>query len=423
MSSSPPGARTSESLLAPQAPYRGLTPYSERDARLFFGREQECDLVIANMMASRLTLLYGASGVGKTSLLRAGVTHELQASSRRNVADYGAPEFVVVYFNRWSDDPVAGLTRRIDESAMTFLGGQTTPPQIGSAGLAETLDGWTTNLEADLLIILDQFEEYFLYHSHDDGDGSFAVEFPRAVNRADLRVSFLITIREDALARLDRFKGRLPNLFDNYLRTRHLDAAAARAAIEKPLEAYNRLVSVEQPFTAEPELVQMVLDQVQIGKVVLGPGGRGMVEQDAGLAASNQRIETPYLQLVLTRLWREEVAAGSHMLRAQTLRRLGGAQQIVHTHLDEALGALPARQQDVAAGIFHHLVTPSGTKLPTLRLTWPTTRSCPKRKSCRCSKSFRVGTCASFAPSSHPLGNPTTPRPTRSSTTCSPQPS
>jgi hypothetical protein len=88
-----------------------------------------------------------------------------------------------------------------------------------------------------------------------------------------------------------------------------------------------------------------------------------MVEQDAGLAAGNQRIETPYLQLVLTRLWREEVAAGSHMLRAQTLRRLGGAQQIVHTHLDEALGALPARQQDVAAGIFHHLVTPSGTKI------------------------------------------------------------
>ena len=78
----------------------------------------------------------------------AGVTHELQASSRRNVADYGTPEFVVVYFNRWSNDPLAGLTRGIHESAMTFLGGQTAPHQIGSAGLAETLDEWTTNLEA-----------------------------------------------------------------------------------------------------------------------------------------------------------------------------------------------------------------------------------------------------------------------------------
>ncbi len=82
-----------------------------------------------------------------------------------------------------------------------------------------------------MLVILDQFEEYFLYHENEDGDGTFAVEFPRAVNRPDLRASFLISIREDALAKLDRFKGRIPNLFDNYLRIEHLDRAAARAAI------------------------------------------------------------------------------------------------------------------------------------------------------------------------------------------------
>ena len=361
--SSPPDAPTSEPLLAPETPFRGLTPYLEEDAPLFFGREDECDIVIDNMMASRLTLLYGASGVGKTSLLRAGVTHELLASSKRNIASYGSPEFVVVYFNRWSDDPVAELTRCVHESVATVTGGQAEEPGITSAGLAETLHGWTTRLDSDLLIILDQFEEYFLYHPEDDGDGSFAVEFPRAVDRVDLRVSFLVTIREDALGRLDRFKGHIPNLFDNYLRTRHLDAAAARAAIVKPLEAYNRLVSAREPFTAEPELIQMILDQVQIGKVVLGAAGRGMIEQSADQDLSDQRIETPYLQLVLTRLWREEVAAGSHMLRAETLQRLGGAQQIVRTHLDEALSALPARQQDVAAGIFHHLVTPSGTKI------------------------------------------------------------
>jgi WD40 repeat protein len=359
--SSPPDAPTSESLRAPESPYRGLTPYSEQDAPLFFGREAECDVVIDNMMASRLTLLYGASGVGKTSLLRAGVTHELLASSRRNIADYGSPEFVVVYFNRWSGDPVAALTRCIHESVVTVTGEQAGEPDITAAGLAETLQGWTTRLGSDLLIILDQFEEYFLYHPDDDGDGSFAVEFPRAVNRADLRVSFLIAIREDALAKLDRFKGHLPNLFDNYLRTRHLDIDAARAAIEKPLEAYNRLVSAKEPFRAESELVQAVLEQVQIGKVVLSGAGRGMVEPDT--VEPRQRIETPYLQLVLTRLWREEVAADSHTLRAETLQRLGGAQQIVHTHLDEALGALPARQQDIAAGIFHHLVTPSGMKI------------------------------------------------------------
>jgi len=54
-------------------------------------------------------------------------------------------------------------------------------------------------------------------------DGSFAIEFARAVNHPRLNVSFLIAMREDALSRLDRFKGRIPNLFDNYLRIGHLD--------------------------------------------------------------------------------------------------------------------------------------------------------------------------------------------------------
>ena len=350
-------------LLTPDTPYRGLAPYSEHDAPFFFGREAACELVIANMMASRLTVMYGASGVGKTSLLRAGVTHELLERSRDNVAEYGSPEFVVVYSNRWSDDPLTALTYRIHESARAFASGELDDPPIGAMGLAETINWWSTMLDADLLIILDQFEEYFLYHPDDDGNDSFAVEFARAVNRADLRVSFLITIREDALARLDRFKGRCPSLFDNYLRTRHLDVAAARAAIEKPLAAYNELTSPPRPFTAEPALVQMVLDQVQIGRVIPRATGRGVVDQEASPAFTSHRIETPYLQLVLTRLWLEEVAADSFTLRAETLRRLGGAQEIVHAHLDEALRALTPRQRDVAAGIFHHLVTPSGTKI------------------------------------------------------------
>ena len=52
-------------------------------------------------------------------------------------------------------------------------------------------------------------------------------------------MSFLVAIREDAVAKLDRFKGQIPNLFDNYLRIEHLDREAAREAIELPLERYN----------------------------------------------------------------------------------------------------------------------------------------------------------------------------------------
>ena len=59
----------------PPSPFKGLAYFgdSEHDWHFFFGRERESEVVAANLMASRLTVLYGPSGVGKSSLLRAGV--------------------------------------------------------------------------------------------------------------------------------------------------------------------------------------------------------------------------------------------------------------------------------------------------------------------------------------------------------------
>jgi len=82
--------------LRPAAPYKGLTAYEEQDASFFFGREAECDVITANMLASRLTLLYGASGVGKSSVLRAGVARSLRALGRQHLHDSGAPGLAVV---------------------------------------------------------------------------------------------------------------------------------------------------------------------------------------------------------------------------------------------------------------------------------------------------------------------------------------
>jgi hypothetical protein len=55
-----------------------------------------------------------------------------------------------------------------------------------------------------------------------------------------LRVNVLISVREDALAKLDRFKQAIPGLFDNYLRIDHLDRDPGRQAIRKPLHEDNR---------------------------------------------------------------------------------------------------------------------------------------------------------------------------------------
>ena len=65
----------------------------------------------------------------------------------------------------------------------------------------------------------------------------------------------------------------------------------------------------------------------------------------------------------MQRIWDEERASGSGMLRAETLERLGGAQHIVEEHLEGALEELTTNQKDIAARLFNHLVTPSGTKI------------------------------------------------------------
>jgi WD40 repeat protein len=343
-----------------ERPYKGLMPYDEADAPFFFGREAEAEIISANLMASRLTLLYGLSGVGKSSVLRAGVVRHLRALAGQNFIERGTPEFAVVVFSAWRDDPIAALAAEVERGVSSFLAGQRMDePERGKGSLVEILRFWGEQIDGDLLIILDQFEEYFLYHSQEDGEGSFAVEFPRAINRQDLRASFLISVREDALAKLDRFKGRIPGLFDNYLRVDHLDRTAARSAIEMPIAEYNRLRKNGGEVSIEPELVDAILDQVKTGQVMLGTGGRGVVE-----GTDESRIETPYLQLVMTRLWHEEIEAShSPCLRLSTLERLGGAERIVRTHLDTTMSALPPDEQDAAARIFRYLVTPSGTKI------------------------------------------------------------
>ncbi|HYY43524.1 MAG TPA: hypothetical protein VE775_12380, partial [Pyrinomonadaceae bacterium] len=357
-----PVAVSSSAGAAVASPYKGLIPYAEEDAPFFFGRDSEREIISANLLAARLTLLYGASGVGKSSVLRAGVIHHLRRRARQNLSERGTPEFGVVAFSAWRDYPLTALAGRINEQLAPLKVNDEDVAQFNPATqFAEFLAAWSRRMDGDILIILDQFEEYFLYHPQEDGPGTFAYEFPRALNRHDLRISFLLSLRDDAITRLDRFKGSIPSLFDNYLRIEHLDREAARAAIVEPVAEYNRRCTSDmQEVNIEPELVEAVLDQVRTGQVLLGEAGRG-TQIIKGAAA--EQIETPYLQLVLTRLWDEELRAGSHLLRRATLDRLGGAERIVRTHLDATMSALPMHEQDVAASVFHYLVTPSGTKI------------------------------------------------------------
>ncbi|HEY7207319.1 MAG TPA: cytochrome D1 domain-containing protein [Gaiellaceae bacterium] len=337
---------TAEVIAPPaQSPYKGLARYEEADAPYFFGRDADAELVVANLLAARLTLLFGESGVGKSSLLHAGVAPRLREDG----------DIALVLFSDWRGDVAASLRSALLDAAGCGEGSV-------SGDLATTIETCAGRSGRDLVVILDQTEEYFVYH--ESGGDAFARELPAAVARADLPVSFLIAIREDALARLELFKGRIPALFDTYLRLDRLGRAAAREAIVAPLERYASL-HPDAAVTAEPQLVERLLDQVEVGRVAFGGTGVGVLDgaRTANGGEGERSIEAPYLQLVLARLWDEERRAGSRELRLETLERLGGAERIIRTHLDLALDGLSAAEQKTAAAIFRYLVTPSGTKI------------------------------------------------------------
>jgi hypothetical protein len=97
-----------------RGPFIGLRPFGEAEAAFFFGRDDDRRIIAANLRANRLTLLYGPSGVGKSSILVAGVAHDLREQARRNRSRRGAPQFAVVVFDSWKDDPVAGVLQAVE---------------------------------------------------------------------------------------------------------------------------------------------------------------------------------------------------------------------------------------------------------------------------------------------------------------------
>jgi hypothetical protein len=340
------------------SPYVGLVPYTEEEAHFFFGRENDQNVIIANMFAARLTILYGASGVGKSSLLRAGVMRELRKRVDAARAEGRAPDLAVVYFNDWKADALAALKLALQKE-LAEVGVSGIDAQLS---LAAMLRAAAAKFEGDVMFIFDQFEEYFLYHTREVSTGSFAYEFAAAANDLSLPVSFLLSLRDDALSRLDRFKAIIPNLFSNYLRLRHLTRVQAERSVKLPIDAYNSLPAEERAHSAtiaiEPHLVTMILEQVRQDRVLSAADGRGVVAgiEDVG-------IETPYLQLVLKRVWAEEVGKDSSVLRADTLTDLGGADQIVGTHLETVLSGLDDNEKEICARMFRYMVTPGGTKI------------------------------------------------------------
>jgi hypothetical protein len=203
----------------PPTPFKELDFFVEADALLFAGREREARQLVARIINSRAIVVHARSGLGKTSLLRAGVIPLLRQQDFRPV------------YVRTLDSLLGDLAEAVVQECQL--------PPSPSDGDQETRTRHVIEAAAaggPLVLVLDQFEEFFTRFERQPRDRQAFVQFITDIvrdERRDVRVVF--SLREDYLYALDEFQRKLPDLFAQAFRLLPLTPLGAREAIIRPL--------------------------------------------------------------------------------------------------------------------------------------------------------------------------------------------
>ncbi|MGK7913260.1 MAG: hypothetical protein AB4050_17540 [Synechococcus sp.] len=362
-------------------PYKGLNPYTEADKDIFFGRERDIQRILNNLFAWRIVVLYGESGVGKSSVLRAGVVSAIHDEAENNKEDFGVPKLAVTVFppldgkRSWKEDPLDALGEQIEEDLRNT--GLSIITYKYEKALFDKLKDWAHQLGGEkfdgrILIILDQFEEYLLYHSPDSSNDSFIREISRIIDCPEMRVNFLISLREDSYSKLERLRKQIPSLLDVCLHIEHLDIQSAKEAINNPIDRYNQDVPSAEAVKIDEDLVDTILKEIpQVEVEKEGRGLAGTTKIDRNL--HENQILPPYLQLVMSHLWSEMKL---NHLTLETLIQLANQKDterektakdaikwIIREHVSKTMNSIESeREKSILARSFQYLVTPSGTK-------------------------------------------------------------
>lgn len=276
-------------------PYKGLDYYDTEDRSIFFGREDEIENVVRLVVSHRVTMLIGKSGVGKSSLIRAGIVPDPR------IEGHGyAPLYVrcVSPIIKLVNHRLAELIRSPGRKA----------GRLPARNFHPLLYEAETRLGKGILLCFDQLDSLA-----DTEHRGVNVELARLANEIRiclddhrLRTRFVLCVTGDSIPRLIELN--VPELLNNLYVLPPLTPDTARRAITKPAE----LFGVE----FEPALVTTILQDLN----------------DSG------QIHPPQLQIICRKLY--ETGTGSAISLAQ-YRELGGL-SILGQYLEDALNRLPA---------------------------------------------------------------------------------
>ncbi|WPD20730.1 MAG: HEAT repeat domain-containing protein [Candidatus Electrothrix scaldis] len=328
-------------------PYIGLRPFEESERDRFFGRDREINILLDNIRFNRLTLLLAGSGVGKSSLLRAGVMPVLRGDS----------DTELLYHNVWSGEPAKELKQAIAEHFRKKYRLAPFDEQFVRLPLKDMLRTCTMFSTGQQILLLDQFEEFFNYQRFREGFGDFVEELSAAVRDRGLPASFVFSMREDFALELNAFKEFLPGVFDNYFRLEKLTREQARLAIEKPLERTGYSFAPQQG--ERKALLDQVLDDLAKREQERQLG----VQELLKLKELPLLVEPPHLQIVCRELWLHHRDEQVKQITHVDYEKAGRAGGILENYFIKIVKKLDENQQYIASMAFDYLIGSRGVKI------------------------------------------------------------
>jgi hypothetical protein len=300
-----------------QQPWLGLASFTEETRSFFYGREDEIAELARRVQRKLLTVLFGQSGLGKTSILRAGVVPRLRGQGY-------CPVYVRIDYGPEAPPPSEQIKQAIFRTAQSA--GQWSQPGVAVPDespwefLHHRDDVLRDSAGAPLipLLIFDQFEEVFTLAQSDDAGRRRAARFledladlvenrpPKAVearfeddetwaenfdfSRSDYRV--LIALREDYLAHLEGLKAGMPSVTQNRMRLAPMTGEQALSAVTGP---GGKLVSPE----VAAAIVRFVAGGAELRNAEVEPSLLSLICRelnDARIAAGRAEISLDLLE-------------------------------------------------------------------------------------------------------------------------------
>jgi serine/threonine protein kinase/formylglycine-generating enzyme required for sulfatase activity len=304
-------------------PYRGLRSFEAEHSDLFFGRDSEIRSVLERLRSDARVIVAGDSGVGKSSLCRAGVLARLEEGALG-----GGHEWRVLRVLP-GKDPVQALARafapvlELEEEAL-------------AAWIASEPDALARALQRlrarksqfGVCLFLDQGEELFTLAPRDR-----AAQAGRALGALQTAASFrlLVAVRGDFVTRLAALDGFGEDLSNSLFLLRPLSAEKLREVAVGPIRARGWSFESEQ-------MVEELIDPVRAA-----PGA------------------LPLLQFALAELW-DARDADRRMLAYSALEAMGGVTGALAHHADTVMERLTADQRDAVKLMLPRLVTVEMTR-------------------------------------------------------------